>query len=327
MIVDQASSEHETRGVREIHVLPVQSLSPGDSPRLSGVSNEHVVRLAECYAHLPPIVVHRQTMRVIDGVHRLQAAIQTGQKHVEVTYFDGGSVEAFILAVELNVRHGLPLSLPERRAAANRILASGTDLSDRAIAVKTGLSDKTIAAIRRRSGADIPHLETRRGRDGRTYPVGITGRQRAEQLLFANPSAPVREIALAAGVSPATVSAIRKRQHLDRDQYPEAKHGSTGKPAPGATGSRGKRPRQSRDKKAVLAQLRSDPSVWGKEAGRDLLRWLHAHAIGIEDFPGSAEAIPPHSVMLVATLAQQVGEAWLEFARRLEVLEHQAEVS
>jgi ParB-like chromosome segregation protein Spo0J len=282
------------QAIPEVHLVPAHSLVLGESPRLSGIDDEHVARLAECEEHLPPIMVHRQTMQVIDGAHRLHAAIRTGHELVRVTYFDGGAAEAFMLSVELNVRHGLPLSLQERRAAAGRILAAGTDLSDRALAARTGLSDKTVAAIRRRSGAEIPHLDTRRGRDGRVYPVRATGGQRAGQERSA------------AG--------------------------------PGSSGLHGKRAarrvRDRQDTQAVLAQLRSDPSVRGREAGRDLLRWLHTHAIGIEDLPECEEAIPPHCAVLVAGLAQQVGDAWLELARRIEAIErelgalgHQAQVS
>jgi ParB-like chromosome segregation protein Spo0J len=332
------ASKGEAKGAHNVHLVPVHELVLSDSPRLSGIDGEHVARLTECYAHLPPIVVHRQTMRVIDGAHRLQAAIRSGYKQVEVVYFDGEAIDAFILAVELNVRHGLPLSLPERRAAAKQILAAGTDLSDRGIAVKTGLSGKTVAAIRRSSGADIPHLNVRRGRDGRVYPVGLAGRRRAEQLLSANPGAPLREIASAAGVSPATVSAIRKQQRTGRDSAGsapgyrrprrEVRQGFAGNVSPGPSGLRERRTaRQVRDKKAVLAQLRSDPSMWGREAGRDLLRWLYVHAIGMEDLPECLEVIPPHCITLLATLAQQVGDAWTEFGRRLETLERQVDVS
>jgi hypothetical protein len=155
----------------DVYRLPVNVLLAADSPRHDGVDSAHVLRLAECGADLPAIVVHRQTMRVIDGMHRLQAAIRNGRELVEVTFFDGGDEDAFILAVELNVRHGLPLSLRDRKAAARRILRANPDLSDRAISSKTGLSDKTIAVIRRHPDAGLPHQDTRRGRNGRIYPI------------------------------------------------------------------------------------------------------------------------------------------------------------
>ena len=42
-------------------------------------------------------------MRVIDGMHRLRAAILNGRSSIEVEFFDGSDEEAFIRAVEQNV--------------------------------------------------------------------------------------------------------------------------------------------------------------------------------------------------------------------------------
>ena len=168
LVVAPAASWGEQGNVCRV---PVNVLIAGDSPRHAGVDSAHVARLAECAAELPAIVVHRQTMRVIDGMHRLQAAIRNGRERMAVTFFDGSDDEAFVLAVELNVKHGLPLSLSDRKAAARRILVANPGLSDRAIGSKTGLSDKSVAAIRNHPVTGIPHPETRRGRDGRVYPI------------------------------------------------------------------------------------------------------------------------------------------------------------
>src|SRR5947199_10633529 len=59
--------------------LPVSSLLPGDSPRVAGENPEHVQLLAAA-RNLPPILVHRSTMRVIDGMHRLRAARLRGDE-------------------------------------------------------------------------------------------------------------------------------------------------------------------------------------------------------------------------------------------------------
>ncbi|RSM76801.1 hypothetical protein DMH04_36305 [Kibdelosporangium aridum] len=74
--------------------MPVDSLLPADAPRLSGEGDAHVRLLAESEAILPPIVVHRSTMRVIDGMHRLYAAVLRGQKNVEVRFFEGDESDA-----------------------------------------------------------------------------------------------------------------------------------------------------------------------------------------------------------------------------------------
>src|SRR5579859_6633506 len=100
--------------------LPIASLLPGDCLRLSGTDKAHVKRLAEAWGELPPIVVHWPTMRVIDGMHRVRAAVHNGKEQIEAEFFDGSVEAAFVRAVELNTAHGLPLTLAERKLATAR---------------------------------------------------------------------------------------------------------------------------------------------------------------------------------------------------------------
>ena len=256
-------------------------------------------------------------MRVIDGMHRLSAAARKGREQVEVIYFDGSQEDAFILAVELNVKHGSPLSLRDRKAAARRILETHADLSDRAISAKVGLSGKTVAAMRVRSGAETPQPDSRRGRDGRLYPVDrIKKRQLALKLITEQPGASLREVASAAGVSPATVAAVRDELAASQDPVD---------PVAPARQSRRTRSGDKRDnnKQAVLTQLCADPSLRSKEAGRDLLRWLADHAIDGADMPSCMDVIPPYRLALVSALARQAASAWLEFADRLDATQKQ----
>ena len=58
------------RDDRPVVQLPIAALVPGDSPRLHGPDQEHVTRLAQIDGRLPPILVRRSDMRVIDGVLR-----------------------------------------------------------------------------------------------------------------------------------------------------------------------------------------------------------------------------------------------------------------
>jgi hypothetical protein len=118
------------------------------------------------------------------------------------------------VAVEANVTHGLPLSLADRRAAAERIVTSHPHLSDRAIARTAGLGAKAVAAIRRRVAetADGPQLQAGVGRDGKVRPLNsLEGRSRAAERLAERPEASLREVARLAGISPATVSDVRRR--------------------------------------------------------------------------------------------------------------------
>src|SRR5215469_3704588 len=134
--------------VNKITIVPLGDLRPGDSPRLEGTDEEHATRLAETEEALPPILVDRKSMRIIDGAHRFMAASLRGQESIEVEFFDGSDADAFLRAVEANVQHGLPLTRADRWAAAARIVASQSHMSDRAIAEATGLSARRVASIR-----------------------------------------------------------------------------------------------------------------------------------------------------------------------------------
>ncbi|HEY1620466.1 MAG TPA: ParB/RepB/Spo0J family partition protein, partial [Streptosporangiaceae bacterium] len=123
--------------------VPVAALLVGDSPRLQGESNEHIRMLAATDAQLPPILVHRPTMQVVDGMHRLRAALLRGQPTISVRFLDGSAEDAFISAVQANIEHGLPLTLADREAAADRIIATHPWRSDRWIATVTGLAAST----------------------------------------------------------------------------------------------------------------------------------------------------------------------------------------
>src|SRR4051794_5816808 len=105
-----AGIDERQDGEPEIVSLPIIQVLPGESPRLMGEDKVHVLRLAAIEGPLPPILVDRRTMRVIDGIHRLMAASLKGQKMIDVKLFDGSREEAFLKAVEANVEHGLPLS-------------------------------------------------------------------------------------------------------------------------------------------------------------------------------------------------------------------------
>src|SRR5438128_1449366 len=83
-------------------IVEISSLLPADSPRLAGEDTEHARTLAETGEDLPPILVHRPTMRIIDGMHRLRAAVLRGESQIEVYFFDGNTDAAFVLAVESN---------------------------------------------------------------------------------------------------------------------------------------------------------------------------------------------------------------------------------
>ncbi|MCX2952808.1 ParB/RepB/Spo0J family partition protein [Lentzea sp. NEAU-D7] len=167
--------------------VPISLLGEADSPRQAGVNAEHV-RVLTGVENLPPILVHRHTMRVIDGMHRVQAALARGEDTIEVVFFDGDEAAAFVLAVELNGGHGLPLTLADRRTAAARIVQAYPEWSDRRIAAAAGISPKTAGAVRAQlSSEEIPQMRERLGLDGRvrrvaprTVPARTTEPERVE---------------------------------------------------------------------------------------------------------------------------------------------------
>lgn len=326
----------------EIVEVPVDQLSIADSPRISGENPEHVQALCEVEADLPPIVVHHQSMRVIDGAHRLAATIARGGQSINVRFFHGSAADAFVLAVNANITHGLPLPLADRRAAAARIIASHQQWSDRMIAATTGLAPRTVAMLRRHSGQQTATLEARIGRDGRVRPTnGAERRILASRIIAAQPGISLRQVAQAAGLSPETVRDVRNRLRNGQDPVPprasrragasgsgphaESTHFENRASAPGDPGGAdGSTPTE------VLAvpglstldqtvkQLSADPALRYSESGRTLLRLLHYHMLAARNWGPIGRSIPTHAADTAAGLARQHAEMWLSLARHLE---------
>ncbi|WP_051820255.1 ParB N-terminal domain-containing protein [Streptomyces flavochromogenes] len=182
--------------------------------------------LAESGTAPPPIIVQRDTLRVIDGVHRVKAARQLGHDTIEARLFDGTDEDAFVLAVELNSSHGLPLSLGDRTAAATRILMTHPAWSDRRVARTTGLSPSTVGNLRKRATVQIEHLDSRTGSDGRERPVNsASGRLKAGRVLTEQPNLSLREVARLAGVAPSTVRDVRDRLLAGEEVVPRQRSG------------------------------------------------------------------------------------------------------
>jgi hypothetical protein len=313
----------QVRGISEIAAVPISSLASGISPRSNGESKAHIAQLAEVESALPPLLVDRRTMQVIDGMHRLRAAMLQGRQTIEVTFFEGTAADAFLRAVEANVRHGLPLSFADRKAAAARIISSHPHLSDRALAESTGLSAKLIARIRR-STESVPRLNARVGKDGRTRPLSnVEGRKRAAEKMAESPRATLREIARSAGISPATVRDVRQRLERGDDPIPGRLRTAVGHingtmPHPGSVGLHPVMGPVQSASGTLLEKLTRDPSLRSKEQGRRLLRLFHHNDVGMQEWSALAAAVPPHCAGLVIQAARQYGQTWLKFAQDLD---------
>ncbi|GAB3986395.1 ParB/RepB/Spo0J family partition protein [Plantactinospora veratri] len=321
-----------------IALVAVSDLLPADSPRLAGEDLDHVRVLAESKDALPPIVVHRPTMRVVDGMHRLRAAALRGADRVRVVFIDGvDEADLFVLAVKANIAHGLPLTLAERRAAAARIVKSHPQMSDRAIASVTGLSDKTVRAIRSRAPG-VPRVGARIGQDGRRRPLSSAdGRRLAGEILRTNPRASLRQVAKAAGISVGTAHDVRRRMMRGEDpvapQHDVSSGRSVGIPVPDAKqiadDERGRLARRGReagsteraavqDPGVILEMLMRDPVLRYTDSGRVLLRWLSIRQIRIAEQASMLERVPPHCMGTVASYARRLAESWTQFACQLE---------
>lgn len=317
VVLGSATGEYElsetwiSNSTQRVEMIPVDSISAGESPRLTGENPDHVRLLAESGDVLPPIIVHRQSMRVIDGAHRLRAARQRGDAEIAVVFFDGDDRAAFVLSVEANVTHGLPLSLADRRAAAERIVDSYPEWSNRAIAAVVGLSHKTVGAVRRgRPSGNLPQLTARIGRDGRLRPVaGSVGRRSAGEFLAGHPDASLREVARAAGISLTTARDVKERlRRGEPAELPQQRTAASARPVL----------RPVVDPVGIVDTLRRDPSLRQTEAGRALLRLVGATVYGRPELPQMAENVPAHCVDMLADLALRCSVAWREFAELLE---------
>lgn len=264
-------------------------------------------------------------MHVIDGMHRIRAALLNGRDSIAARLVDCDERTAFVLAVKANITHGLPLSSADRKAAAVSIMASHPEWSDRSVAEAAGLSDKTVSAIRASATSKLPQSNSRVGRDGRVRPLNSASRRRqAAAMLIERPDAGLREVARATGLSPATVRDVRRRADRGEDPVPERYRTPAGPQLLHAVRTlpkTGAQPRQSAmeiDGKTLLTKLMHDPSVRFSEAGKYTLRWLYQYTVDAPSCQGLGENVPDHWAELVADLARNCAMAWTALAEQLE---------
>jgi ParB-like chromosome segregation protein Spo0J len=286
-----------------VHQVQIESLLIAETPRSRGLDADHVAALSEARSELPPIVVHRQSMRVIDGAHRVAAARMAGQTAIAARFFDGTLADAFKLAVEQNVGHGLPLSLDDRRAAAERILQSHPHLSDRAVARSTGLAPGTVAALRCRQDCDAAGFSVSRlGSDGKTRPLTTAdGRMLAARILAERPDTPLRQIAAQASISVGTAHDVKTRLLAGRSPLPSGSESNTSPRPP---------EHRSDEASAALVRLRREPALRYSAAGRDCLQWLGRSVTASGQWRGALDIVPSHCRPSVAEIARECARAW-----------------
>jgi ParB-like chromosome segregation protein Spo0J len=321
--------------------VPVMSLAPAFYLRQAGTDATHVRLLADAAAtvKLPSILVQKNSLRIIDGMHRVEAAKLCGLHAISVRIVDCTDQEALVLAVKSNTLHGLPLSRADRISGAKRILGSHPDWSDRAVAMITGLSAKAIASLRNSTVGESPLHLKRLGRDGKRRPVAVgEGRRRAAEYISAHPEASLREVAREADVSLGTVHDVREKLRRgvpaspDRPSRPDDRPSRPGPPAPvqpaGASGLVGlaapvptslpaRREIRQLTWTDICTKLTSDPALRYTDGGRAFLRWMAAHSTQADEWREFIDAIPHRWMKDVSQAAIDMSEQWREFALQL----------
>lgn len=318
-----------------VELAEIAALRDGLSPRLGGTSPAHTKQLADLADEVPPIVVQRSSLRVVDGMHRLEAARSRGERLVPVVYFDGTDEEAFVAAVRLNAVHGMPLSARDRSAAVGRILAAHPHWSDRRIAAVCGVAPKTVAAQRRRSADDRNRLSIRIGQDGRRHPLSAEeGRRIATEIMRSRPGASLREVAREAGISVGTAMDVRRKLAAQNGVVSPAEAGVTSLPAaqsgptarvrskvtvlrPAGGWSSTNRKGSDLAVGARLERLVHDPSLRYTERGRALLRLVSTTLAFLTQSDAVAENVPGHCREALRAIAEVCAGGWQEFGERL----------
>lgn len=301
---EQEELRPRTAGVTEV---PLESLRRGFSARTGPEDVRHAQILVEAFAYLPPVVVHRKSMAVIDGNHRVLAARMLKRPTIPAVFFDGDEDEAYVEAVRHNVAHGRPLNLQERERAASHLIATHPDWSDRRISEVCGLAPQTVA--RRRRSATVPNGQLSRvGRDGKSRPTDPAAvRLYVAELLAARPTASLREIAVTAGSSEATVRDVRERLRQGESPLPrtQSEHHRCSRPSdpPAALGGQAC---WSED-----TALRSTPS------GKDFGEWFDGRAVDDRDWERHVETLPLSRLPLLAEEARRRADCWARLAEAL----------
>jgi ParB-like chromosome segregation protein Spo0J len=316
--------------------VPVTSIRNSYTPRKSEANEHHVKILAQSPLPLPPIVIHQSSMRVIDGVHRLRATELRGDNTIAARFFEGSDAEAFALAVHLNVTHGLPLTLSERKDAARRVLRSHPHWSDRSIGLIAGVSNKTVGKLRKCATEEVSQLGPRLGRDGKTRPVNpVDGRRRAAEFVSMNPRASLREIARQAGVAVTTARDVRRRIEKGENPLPDnlvktvsqrsRQRDDATKATADPRGGRQDVPRAGARVSPecrghdLLQRLRNDPAIRSSERGRTLLRLLSTVVLAISACNEFAAIAPIHCSATIAEIARKNAHAWQEIADKFDI--------
>jgi ParB-like chromosome segregation protein Spo0J len=293
-------------------VICVQDLRLGPSYRAAGIDPDHVRALQETAGAWPPIVVARSAGTVVDGLHRVHAALALGIGALPCLFFDGDDDAAYAEFVRCNTSHGKPLTFAERQAAANRLLGTHQEWSDRRIAATCALSPASVARLREtaRPRASDPRgrLDVRVGRDGRQRPLDARlTRACIAEAIRADPKLSLREVAALVGASPSTVRSVRIQL---AEQLP-----GVGEPVAAATLS------LLEEGDVTSEPWLPDGAILSTDEGSEFAEWFSRTTVG-EAWRKHVFTVPYSRIYDVADEARRRAAQWTEFARALEGRSH-----
>jgi len=144
--------EMAKRGVTlESGMVPIDALKlRRDLYPRAEMSEEAVERYRDCLDEIDPVTVARSDAEslnnvVIDGTHTLEAYKRQRKAVVPCRFLEVRTdIELLVEAARRNVRHGLPLTLAERRSVATTLWRA--DVSEKDIAAAVGRSPRTVGA-------------------------------------------------------------------------------------------------------------------------------------------------------------------------------------
>jgi ParB-like nuclease domain/Winged helix-turn-helix DNA-binding len=164
-------------------------LDKKDWPR-AGLNQERVGLFASVYqegGELPPVEVvgaGDEIFLVADGVHRIYGAASAGLREIEAVITSpepGEPVEAFVFrrGLETATTSSLPLTIRERRWAAQRLLEENPELSRREVARRVGLAHDTVNRLAR----EMAESSSSDAAESSTSPNYVTATDAARKLV------------------------------------------------------------------------------------------------------------------------------------------------
>lgn len=180
------NGSNETRSVPRLENLEIATIVR--DPRLqsrvqmNGATVEEYREDKRNGAVLPPvtIIIVDGKSYLVEGWHRIEAAILEGETHILANVQDGTWKDAVLVSAKANSTHGLRRSNADKIRAAEMVftLPECVLMSDRDISRLIGVSQPTVSAVRHRleSESVIPRSAVRKGTDGRTINTAKIGR-------------------------------------------------------------------------------------------------------------------------------------------------------